>query len=119
MEWAVAVASALVVLAAIGFLVYGAVTGAGTPPEIRVRVERIVPQPHGFVVEFRARNTGGTTAAGVPIRGRLLGAEGEVESAETTIDYVPPESERRGGLFFQNDPRRYRVEIRAEGYDVP
>ncbi len=49
------------------------------------------------------------------IVGRLRLAEGE-QTSEVTLDYVPATSHRRGGLFFTEDPRRYPLSIREEGY---
>ena len=35
------------------------------------------------------------------------------------MDYLPPGSEREGGLFFSRDPRRHEVRLRAKGYVDP
>ena len=36
-----------------------------------------------------------------------------------TLDYLPQDSERRGGLFFTEDPAAYELVLRAQGYAEP
>ena len=35
------------------------------------------------------------------------------------LDYLPPHSKRRGGLFFTRDPRQFELQARAFGYEEP
>ena len=119
-EWTVAAFGAAIVLVAIGFMVYDAVTAApGAVPMISVRVDRIVAYPSGYVVEFRTTNDGDATAAQVLVRGELRSDSGVVELSESTIDFVPARSWRIGGLVFTKDPRAHRMEVRAVGFDRP
>lgn len=118
-EWAVAALGALLVLGAVGLMLHEALTQASTPPSIEVSVDTIVRTPYGYVVEFRARNHGQQTAAGVVVEGELKSDTGTVEKAQVTIDYVPAGSSRSGGLLFAHDPRTHSVEIRPKGYDRP
>ena len=53
------------------------------------------------------------------VEGELAGPDGPIETSEATMDYLPPGSEREGGLFFSRDPRRYEVRLRAKGYVDP
>jgi uncharacterized protein (TIGR02588 family) len=71
------------------------------------------------LVEFRALNEGGRTAAGLTIEGELRNGTKVVESSDTTLEYLPSHSERSGGLFFTADPREYQLELRAKGYETP
>lgn len=41
------------------------------------------------------------------------------ETAEANFDFIPDHSARRGGLFFESDPRQRRLSLRAEGYVEP
>jgi uncharacterized protein (TIGR02588 family) len=119
-EWTAAGLGAAIALAAIGFMVYEAVSAAPDAiPVITARVERVVAHPSGYVVEFRATNDGDATAAQVLVQGELRGATGTVERSEATIDFVPARSWRRGGLVFGQDPRAARVEVRVLGFDRP
>ena len=74
---------------------------------------------HNHLVEFRAVNEGGEPAAQLVIEGELIGPDGPVETAETTLDYAPPRSHRDGGLFFSRDPRAFELRLRAKGYVKP
>jgi uncharacterized protein (TIGR02588 family) len=118
-EWAAAALSTVVVLGAIGFMLNEAFTVPSSPPMITVRVDTIVAAGSGYVVEFRAQNSGQTTAAGLTIEGELRSDTGTVEKSNVTIDYVPAGSHRRGGLLFTHDPARYTLQIQPKGYDRP
>ena len=118
-EWAVAAVGALLVLSVVGLMLYEALTEPSTPPQIEVSVDTIVQTEYGHVVQFQARNHGQITAAGLVVEGELKSDTGTVEKAQVTIDYVPSESRRKGGLLFTHDPRRYTVKVSAKGYDVP
>lgn len=118
-EWAIAAVGALVVLSAVGFLLHDALTSPSTPPRIEITVDSVVATEHGHVVEFRARNHGYRTAARLLVEGEIRSDTGTVEKAQATIDYVPAQSSRRGGLLFEHDPRSHTLEVRGKGYDAP
>ena len=118
-EWIVAIASAALVLGVLGFLIWDAVRSPRTPPDITIEVDSIQTAGPGYLVLFRAHNTGRTTAAEVLVEGELEADTGSVETAETTIDYVPAEGRQHGGLYFREDPRRLRLRLRAHGYREP
>lgn len=106
--------------ASIGTLLFDAFTGKDTPPDIVLHIEKVQPQPSGnFVVLFRAENNGGSTAADVSVKGEIQDAGGNRETSEATLDYVPAHSNRRGGLFFDSDPRQARLELRATSFQEP
>jgi uncharacterized protein (TIGR02588 family) len=118
-EWIVAISSAALVLALLGFLVYEGVRSPRTPPDVTIVVDSIQKVGPGYLVLFRARNGGRTTAAEVLVQGELEEDSGQVERSETTIDYVPARGEQRGGLYFRGDPQLSRFRIRAHGYRDP
>ena len=88
-------------------------------PSIEVRATRIEPAASGFVVEVAAVNVSGATAAIVEVEGVLKLGETPVETSSMAFDYVPGHAERKGGLFFREDPRKHRLELRAMGYQAP
>lgn len=88
-------------------------------PAIDVAASRIVPTGSGFVVEVVATNRSGGTGAVVEIEGELKSGETSVETSSLTFDYVPGHAERRGGLFFREDPRAHQLELRALGFQTP
>lgn len=118
-EWVVAGLGAVLVIGSIGFMLYEAVAGDDSPPDVVIRVDSVLPVQGGYLVRIRARNQGGTTAAGLTVEGELKGDTGAIETSETTVDFLPPNSERFGGLFFTRDPRRHTLELRAKGYQDP
>lgn len=118
-EWVVAAISGVIVAGAIGFMLYDAIAAPSTPPAIELRVDTTLAVPGGYLVQFTALNTGTTTAASVQIEGSLMQDTTELEKSQTTLDFVPTQSRRRGGLYFSGDPRSYRLELRPVGYTLP
>jgi uncharacterized protein (TIGR02588 family) len=115
LEW---VAAGLGLLA---ILFVGAVIGrealtaeAAQLPALEVRATRIVPNAAGFVVEFEVVNRASGTAAAVEIEGKV-GAE----TSNATLDYVAGNASAKGGLFFRQDPRGQKLELRALGFQTP
>jgi uncharacterized protein (TIGR02588 family) len=118
-QWVIGIASTLLVLGLLGFVVYEALSGTDLPPLVTLRVERVLSAPGGYIVEVAAFNEGGTTASALMIEGTLKQDTMTVETSTATISYVPAETEREAGLFFTQDPRRYKLELRPKGYDRP
>ena len=118
-EWIVAISSAALVLALLGYLIYDGVRSPKTPPDVTIEVDSIQKAGPGYLVLFRARNGGRTTAAEVLVEGELETDSGKVETSETTMDYVPARGEQHGGLYFRQDPQRGRLRLRAHGYRDP
>ena len=118
-EWVAAAVSTVLVLGVVGYLLYDAVARPRTPPSLRVSADTVLQADGLWLVEFRATNAGHETAAAVKIEGELMQADSSVESSEAVLDYVPGRSVRHGGLFFLHDPRAYRLELRAHGYQEP
>lgn len=120
LEWTAAGIGAVLTLGLLGFLGWEAYERpGGTPPVIEVSLRDVVPAGKGYVAEITARNLSSETAAGVDIEGVLSRGGQEVEQAQATLDYVPGQSERRGGLFFSEDPSEGDLELRALGYAEP
>lgn len=109
----------LLVLGTVGYLVYRAVTTHVGPPEIRIEQRAITPLKNGFVVEVDVRNDGNRTAAALTVEGELDLPGSEKETSDVSLDYVPGHSHRRAGLFFEHDPERYPLKLRAKGYQEP
>jgi uncharacterized protein (TIGR02588 family) len=70
------------------------------PPDVKLSVASIVRAQNGYLVKITAVNQGGITAEGVIVEGELRSGTEAVERSRTTIDYLPPRSEKRAGLFF-------------------
>lgn len=120
LEWIAATIGLVLTLGMLGFIGWQVWTSNGEqPPAVEVSVQRVVAAGGGFVAEFLAVNLSPTTAAAVQIEGELKDGERVLATSQVTLDYVPGNSERGGGLFFREDPQAYRLEIRALGYAKP
>jgi len=119
LEWLLGILGLILVAGSIGFLLYQALSGDSTPPDITVELDAITPISNGYLVTFRAINQGQATAKGVIVEGQLTAENGEVETSEASLDYLPAGSEREGGLFFTQDPRQFELQLRSLGYEQP
>jgi uncharacterized protein (TIGR02588 family) len=119
LEWIVGAVGAALVGGAVAFLVYHSLTRDRTPPDISLVAERVLDLEDGYLVQFRASNRGGSTAAQLTIEGELASEDGDTETSEATLDYLPPRSDREGGLMFSRDPRAGQLSLRAKGYAHP
>ena len=118
-EKSIAAVGVVLTLALLAYLLYQAVRGDSSPPDVSIEVIAISSQSESYLVRFQAENHGDRTAAGLEISGRLL-SEGElVEESQVVLDYLPARSQREGGLFFRNDPANLELDIRASGYADP
>ena len=117
--WAIGLLGLALVAGSIGFLVYEATKGDTSPADITVHVDATVQLRTGYLVKFRAVNTGGSTVEGLTVEGVLRNGTNVHEISDTVIQWVPARSEREGGLFFTSDPRQYQMQLRAKGYENP
>lgn len=117
--WGIALVGLALVAASIGFMLYKAVAGDASPADITVQVDSTVPTRSGYLVKFRAVNTGGSTVEGLTIEGTLRNGSETMETSDTVLEWVPAHSEREGGLFFSYDPRQHQLQLRAKGYEDP
>ena len=118
-EWVAGAVGLVLVLGAIGFITYNALSTDPSVPAVTVEHVGTERTRGGYVVEFRARNSGPSTAASLTISGKLYDGSDEIEASEVTLDYLPPRGERQGGLIFQADPAGHELRLEAEGYVDP
>ena len=117
--WGIAALGLALVAASIGFMLYEAVAGDSSPADVTVQVDSTTPTRNGYLVKFRAINTGGSTVEGLTIEGTLRNGSETIETSDTVLEWVPAHSEREGGLFFTSDPRQHQLQLRAKGYENP
>jgi uncharacterized protein (TIGR02588 family) len=118
-EWIVAAIGLVLVASVIGFLLYEVIAGSRLPPDVKLSVDSVVQIRNGFLAKITAVNEGGITAEGVDIEGELKRGTETIERSRTTIDYLPPRSEKKAGLFFTQDPRQLDLQVRSFGYEEP
>lgn len=119
LEWIVGAVGFVLVTAVIVFVLYEAITGSQSPPDIRVSVRSVLPLRNGYLVNLEAVNQGGATAAGVVLEAELRQGSELFERSHVTLDYSPPGSAKRAGLFFTRDPRQFDLQVRALGFEEP
>lgn len=116
LEWAMGAIGAVLFITILALIVWNRDQTA--PPSISVRIVSVERIQSGYALSFEARNDGDLTAAEVKIVAQLeTGATTQRRSA--LLDYIPPQSTRRGGLFFTSDPRQGALDIAAHGYRDP
>jgi uncharacterized protein (TIGR02588 family) len=118
-EWAAGAVGLALVAATLAFLVHDALTSENAPPDFELRVTAVEHAAARHLVRISAVNRGDRTAADVFVRGTLYDGATRVETSAMRFRYVPAHSERRGGLYFERDPRSLRLALSVEGYEQP
>ena len=73
-EWIIAGTGAILVVGAIGFMLYQAVARKTSPPDFSFKVNSITPVTNGYLgqdLSFEVENAGDETAADVNVEGEL------------------------------------------------
>lgn len=118
LEYLVAALGLALVGAAVGFMLFMAVTGGDLPPQVQLRVVSVTASSGGYLVLIEAHNSGDEAAAELGIEGTIERGGETVETSDTTFDFLPSDSVREGGLFFSEDPRG-ALSLRVLGYREP
>ncbi len=109
----------ILVIGTIGFLLYDALTENDSPPQIAIEKSEIIPLTNGYLVKFQIENKGDNHGADVQIEGKLMEGETEKETSTVSFAYAPSHSKRTGGMFFTENPDKFKLELRALGYVEP
>ena len=119
LEWLASGIGLILAVGSIGYVLWNGITGTDQPPDVQVQAQRIVDRQPGYTVQILAINLSERTAATVLVEGELKRDGRTIETSEATFDFIAARSERRGGLYFSNDPRQYELELRPKGYVRP
>jgi uncharacterized protein (TIGR02588 family) len=114
-QWTIGAISVALVVAVFAYLGWQALFRPDIPP--RITVETTEVEDHR--VTFRAHNAGTRAAAAVHIEGELLAGDSIVERATATLDYLPANATRGGGLVFRSAISGRNVRVHATGYADP
>ena len=118
LEWTVFALSAALIVAVLGFLVYETATIGSAPPDIHVQIGKPEQRSGYFAVPIEAVNKGDHTAEGVHIE-VVLKANGQEETGDFEIAFLPRRGSREAWVTFKNDPRSGTLEARVLGYEKP
>lgn len=119
LEWLLGGIGVVLFGGAIAFLLYEGTRGHDRPAEVQIRIDDVVPVGDAFLVRYRAHNLGTLTLVDLNVSARVFDGDVEIERVEGRIDFLPSESSRKGGFYLREDPREYRLDIRAGGYQEP
>lgn len=118
-EWLAALIGLISVVAVIGFILYRGIAGSEAPPEVEIRTETVERVGDAYLVRFSAYNRGGETASTLVLEAELSRGAEKTETSQVTISYLPADSIRRGGFYFRQDPRQFKLQTRVVGYQEP
>lgn len=119
-EWLAALVGLVLTLALLGFVGWQAISAPERmPPSITAKASEVTLTRGGFVVQIVVKNASPQTAARVEVEGTLTRDGSAAAKSSATFDYIPGNSERKGGLFFSQDPRSGELDIRTLGYAQP
>ena len=119
LEWILGAIGALLFLAAIAYLTIEGLRGEDRPAQIIFTVDEVLPAGNGFLVRYSAHNQGTQTLAELHLKAEIVAGTTVMDEAQSTLDFLPGQSSRSGGFYLREDPSRYRLEIRAEGFRKP
>lgn len=119
MEWVLSAVGAILVCVMIASTLYHGIRSTSAYPELSVAVDHVETTQSGYLVVFRAQNTGDVTAAQVTVEGQLIRDGLTIETISVILDFVPAQSGSRGGMLFENDPSDFELQLRAVSYTDP
>lgn len=121
LEWAVFGVSLVLVLAALGYLIFWAVSQRSDRPYLTVRPGTPMPQAGGggFVVPVTVFNQGDRTTEDVQVQVRLVRDGEAVETVDLVFPLLPYGSQREGEVVFRQDPSSGVIEAYVTGYLQP
>lgn len=108
-EWIIGAASAIGLLALIGYLAVTALAETDGPPVFEPTVDEVFAAEGVWHARITLRNSGDRTAADVVLQGTAGGGE----ASEVTFDYVPAGSTRQGALLFDAEPSGLELSVRS------
>lgn len=118
LEWTVFAAGMVLVLSALGYLVYAGVSMGAEAPNIEVRLGAPEQRQFNFAVPVTVINHGDETAASLQIE-VVMQKNGAEQAGELDIPFLPRHATRGGWVTFDQDPRGAQLRARVLGYQKP
>ncbi|WP_207432797.1 hypothetical protein [Sabulibacter ruber] len=120
LEWVVFGASALLILALIGYLGVKAVSYKDTPPDLRVKAQPEQDKLNRNIYRLELINVGEQTAENVTVEITLQQNGREVDKAETTFPLAPKESKQEAWVTFRAERQEgQKLKVQILGYNKP
>lgn len=101
------------------YLSWAQVTAEKKPLHILFTVDKITKVDTHFLVRVKVENSSPQSAAALQVEAALVKDGQEIETSSAQIDYIPSNSTRRIGFFFEQDPGSNTLEFRTTGYQEP
>lgn len=118
LEWVVFGLSCLLVIGAVGFLIFTAVTRKDGPADLRIAIGDIGTRGDSTVVQVILTNEGTRTAAAVKVH--LTATYGtEVRESDVDVDFVPRGGRREAVAVFSGTERPSQITPKVVGYVEP
>lgn len=119
LSWSIRGASLVLIVGLLGYFSFMA-TQPDTRPTITFVVEKfdIEQRGTGWAVPVRVKNTGSMSVHALKVKGALTQVPGEPEET-ADIPLLGPREEVSVTLWFDEDPRRKRVEMSVGSYLLP
>ncbi len=119
LEWIVFAVGLVLVLSALGYLIYAGISMGNESPSLEVRLGTPEQKQFGFSVPVTVVNHGDETAAGVRIEVVMESGGEEKARGELDIPFLPRHAFREGWVTFEQDPRAAQLKARVLGYQKP
>ncbi len=119
MEWIFSGLGAIMACVIIASTLYHGIRSTSSYPELSVAVEHVETTKSGYLVVFKALNSGDVTAARVTVEGQLIRDGQIIETVSLMLNFVPAQSGSGGAMLFENDPGELELRIRAVSYTDP
>ena len=110
-EWVSLGVSLLIVLALAGLVTYDYFATGNEPPTIEVtpQLEQVRQEGDAFYLPVEVANTGDQTAQDVSVEVALQAGEGDPESAQFTVAFLPGGGTEEAVVVFREDPSRGEI----------
>ena len=119
LEWTVFAVGLVLVVSALGYLLYAGVSMGDESPRIEVRLGTPEQRQSNFVVPVTVQNHGDETAASIRIEVVMETNGTEQSRGELDIPFLPRHATREGWVTFDQDPRGAQLRARVLGYQKP
>ncbi len=119
-EWITLGISAAIILSLIGLItwLYFRETSNQVLLEVHPQMEAVFTQNGQYYLPVKLSNVGDETAANLWVALKLTGSQGQTETAEINLNFIPAHGYHQADVAFTQDPRQGQLDI-TFGYVYP